>query len=233
MPSNSAPTAPADTAGVDVPSAVHAAARRYWRRTLALRGLIALGYFVVAVGLLFTLPFLPALAVIAVLLGTLAAPIFKSGGRIELTTDRDADAVADDFGSATPPVLGFQAALADDIQPTETGVVYDFSTLFGLRSATMHVETERFAADTTDGGDDADSGADGEIVVTIDDEPWGRYQVTIAERDGATAVTITLNPERRFGVRRLPDFVFGRRYRRALFEGQGYTLVADDTSLSV
>jgi hypothetical protein len=34
-------------------------------------------------------------------------------------------------------------------------------------------------------------------------------------------------------VRRLPDFVFGRRYRRELFEGQGYTLVDDDTSLSV
>ena len=88
----------------------------------------------------------------------------------------------------------------------------------------MAVETKRFE-------DDAD--ADVEIIVTVGDKPWGRYTVKTHERGGDTAVTITMRPDRRFGVRRLPDFVFGRRYRRQLFDGQGYTLVADDTSLSV
>jgi len=217
-----------------VPAVVRTAARRYWRRTLALRVLVALVYFPVSVAILFTLPYLPALAVIVVLLGTLAAPLFNTGGTIELTTDRSPAAVREDFMSATPPVVGFQAALADEIRPTETGAEYDLSTAFGLRSATMTIETERLAGDSDPGNDAAtDSNADLEIVVTVDDKPWGRYRVATSERDDGTAVTITMRPDRRFGVRRLPDFVFGRRYRRQLFDGQGYTLVADDTSLSV
>ena len=207
-----------------VPSVVRTAARRYWRRTLSLRVLVALVYFSVSVAIILTLPYLPALAVIIVLLGTLAAPLFDTGGTIELTTDRSPAAVREDFTSATPPVVGFQAALADEIRATETGAEYDLSTAFGLRSATMAVETKRFE-------DDAD--ADVEIIVTVGDKPWGRYTVKTHERGGDTAVTITMRPDRRFGVRRLPDFVFGRRYRRQLFDGQGYTLVADDTSLSV
>ncbi|RJX50054.1 hypothetical protein [Halonotius pteroides] len=217
-----------------VPSVVRTAARRYWRRTLALRALTCLGYFVISIAVLFTLPYIPALAGIVVLLGTLAAPVFKTGGTIELTTDRSPAAVRDDFTDATPPVVGFQAALADEIRSTATGAEYDLSTALGLRSATMTIETERLAGDSdTADGDAADSNADLELVVTVGDKPWGRYTVTTDERDGKTAVRITMIPARRFGVRRLPDFVFGRRYRRQLFDGQGYTLVADDTSLSV
>jgi len=226
MPSH-ADTVDSDAIDADqtaVPSAVRTAARRYWRRTLALRALVALVYFPVSVAILLTLPYLPALAVIIVLLGTLAAPLFTTGGTIELTTDRSPAAVRDEFTSATPPVVGFQAALADEIRPTETGAEYDLSTALGLRSATMVVETKRFE-------DDAD--ADVEIVVTVGDKPWGRYTVRTHKRGGDTAVTITAVPDRRFGVRRLPDFVFGRRYRRHLFDGQGYTLVDDDTSLSI
>ena len=99
-----------------VPSVVRTAARRYWRRTLALRVLVALVYFSVSVAIMLTLPYLPALAVIIVLLGTLAAPLFDTGGTIELTTDRSPAAVREDFTSATPPVVGFQAALADEIR---------------------------------------------------------------------------------------------------------------------
>lgn len=226
MPSH-ADTVDSDASDADrtaVPSAVRTAARHYWRRTLALRALIGLGYFVISVAVLFTLPYIAALAVIVVLLGTLAAPVFKTGGTIELTTDRSPAAVRDDFTDATPPVVGFQAALADEIRSTATGAEYDLSTALGLRSATMTVEPELLAGD---------SNADLELVVTVGDKPWGRYRVATSERDGETAVRITMIPDRRFGVRRLPDFVFGRRYRRELFEGQGYTLVDDDTSLSV
>jgi len=239
MPSDTTDTVD-DAATVDsavdtaIPADVRNAARGYWRRTLAFRVLVGFGYFVVSVAILLTLPYLPALAIIVVFLGTLAAPVFKSGGRIELTTDRDADAVRDDFTDGLPPVLGFQAALADDIRATETGVAYDLSSIFGLRSATMTVETKQFAASDADSDPNTtDSNADLEIVVTVGDKPWGRYRVTTTERDGATAVTITMVPDRRFGVRRLPDFLFGRRYRSRLFDGQGYSLVADNTSLAV
>lgn len=237
----------ADTAAV--PADVRTAARRYWRRTLALRVLVGLGYFVVSVAVLLTLPYLPALTIIVVLLGTLAAPVFKTGGTIELTTDRSPAAIRDDFTDTTPPMVGFQAALADEIRSTATGAEYDLSTAFGLRSAMMTVEPELLAGDSDIGNGDAadgdvanddadtdtatDSNADLEIVVTVGDKPWGRYTITTDERDGETALRITMIPDRRFGVRRLPDFVFGRRYRRKLFEGQGYTLVDDDTSLSV
>lgn len=226
MPSH-ADTVDSDATNADqraVPSAVRTAARRYWRHTLALRALVALVYFPVSVAILLTLPYLPALAVIVVLLGTLAGPLFNPGGAIELTTDRSPAAVCEDFTSATPPVVGFQAALADEIRPTETGAEYDLSTALGLRSATMTIETKRF---------EDDAAADIEIVVTVGDKPWGRYTVTTHKRGDDTTVMITAVPDRRFGVRRLPDFVFGRRYRARLFDGQGYTLVADNTSLSI
>lgn len=222
MPSNSN-----ESETVAVPSAVQTAARRYWRRTLALRGLLGVGYFGVSVAILLTLPYVPALAVIAVLLGTFAVPVFKNRGTIELTTHRSPDVVADDF-TRVPPVLGFQAALADNIRLTDVGTEYELSSALGLRSTTMRVETERVA----DRGEPETDVAIN-VVVTVGDEPWGQYQITANERDGDTAVTIRMVPDRRFGVRRLPDFVFGRRYRSHLFAGQGYTLVADDTSLSV
>lgn len=256
MPSSSDTVDSADPAAdpaadIAVRADVRTAARRYWRRTLALRVLVGFGYFVVSVAVLLTLPYFPALAVIVVLLATLTAPVFKTVGTIELTTDRSPAAIRDDFTSATPPVVGFQAALADEIRPTASGAEYDLSTVFGLRSAMMTVEPE-LAGDSDTGNGDGDTGdvdvatddadsdsaatdsnADLEIVVTVGDKPWGRYTITTDERDGETAVRITMIPDRRFGVRRLPDFVFGRRYRRELFEGQGYTLVDDDTSLSV
>ena len=155
----------ADTAAA--PADVRTGARRYWRRTLALRVIVGFGYFVVSVAVLLTLPYFPALAVIVVLLATLAAPVFKTGGTIELTTDRSPAAIRDDFTSATPPVVGFQAALADEIRSTATGAEYDLSTAFGLRSATMTVETERLADDSKS----ADSDADIEIIVTVGGDP--------------------------------------------------------------
>ena len=226
MPSGVDPADTVTTDNTDLPTAVHSAASRYWRRTLALRGVLGVGYSVITVVLVFTLPYILSLPTLVVLIGTLVAPVHKTGGVIELTTDRDADAVRDDFTTGIPPILGFQAALADDIRPAETGAEYDLSSVLGLRSKTMRVEAARVA-------DTGDSDAPIELTVTVGGDPWGRYQVTIAERDDETAVTITINPDRRFGVRRLPDFIFGRRYRRHLFEPQGYTLVTDDTSVSL
>jgi len=242
MPSNPNADDPAaaDTAGdpTTVPDAVQTAAHQYWRRTVTVRVLLGLGYFVVSVALLFSLPFIPALAVIALLIGTLAGPVFTTGGTIELTTDRSPAAVSDDFTGGMPPILGFQAALADDIRPTETGAEYDLSGLGGVRSTTFHVETKQLAdsvssSDAGSSGDANETDADFEAIVTVGDEPWGRYRVATDDRGAETAVTITAVRHRRVGVRRLPDLLFGRRYRRQLFDEQGYTLVADNTSLSV
>lgn len=237
MPSTDETTDSVDTVddATDVPAAVRTAARRYWRRTLALRAVVGGGYFVATVAVLFALPYLPALAVIVVLLGTFVAPVFKSGGTIELTTQKSPATVRDEFTVGMPPILGFQAALADDIRLTETGAAYDLSGVSGFWSTTFRVETTQLAgsASRSDVDDANDADADFEAVVTVGDEPWARYRVTTSDRDTETAVTITVVRHRRVGIRKLPDLLLGRRYRRDLFEGHGYTLVDETTSLSV
>jgi len=247
MPSDSDSDGFTDTSGDSVaadstglPDDVRTAARRYWRRTLAVRALLGVGYFVVSIVILFSLPFLPALALIAVLLVTLVAPVFTSGGTIELTTDRSPAAVREEFTEGMPPLLGFQAALADDIRLTATGAEYDLSGLGGVRSTTFRVETKHLAdgdsdAASDDSGVNADAASDADFaaVVTVGDEPWARYWVTTSDCGAETAVRITVVRHRRVGIRRLPDLLFARRYRRRLFEPQGYTLVEENTSLSV
>lgn len=202
-------------------------ARGYWRRVLALRGALGVIWFVLCVSMFFVLPSLPAIVVIALLIVLLAVPLYKSGGDIELTTGRDADTVADDFAGSVPPILALQAVLADEIRRTETGFEYDLSSALGLWSTTMRIEIDR----ATDDPDPTKTGFT--LDVSVGDQSWGTYAVTAREREGKTDVTIEAASNRRFGIRRLPDWVVARRYRDRLFDAQGYTLVAERSALSL
>jgi hypothetical protein len=52
-----------------------------------------------------------------------------------------------------------------------------------------------------------------EIVVTAGGRPWATYVVSIDERGGETVVDVALASDRRFGLRRLPQWLLARRYR--------------------
>ena len=279
-PATDSPTSAA-IGSVGVSPAVSTLAGRYWRRTLALRSLLGLVWFLSCLALLGGLPFLPAVALIVVLLGALVAPVFTTDGEIQLRTDRDAKTVREDFLGPTPPVFGLQAALADDIRQTPDGVAYDLSALLGLRSTTMTLRaddypidsagddttdrihrdddtdprdaTDSSIADANDGSDSADTndanastdandgsnvvtdtdGSDLELTVTVGGNPWGHYRITTRERQGETDVVIETESTRRFSIRRLPDWFVANRYRARLFDAQGYSLLAHDSTLSI
>lgn len=172
---------------IEPPPAVSTLARGYWRRTLVLRSVLGLGWFLACLALLATLPFLPAVALIVVLLGALVAPVFRTNGQIRLRTDRDVKTVREDFCGPTPPPFGFQAALADDIRSTPDVAAYDLSALFGLRSSTMRIQAHQDSADSADGvvgrthGDDATDPSDATDASDIADVDNGSNVVTESE----------------------------------------------------
>jgi hypothetical protein len=78
---------------------------------------------------------------------------------------------------------------------------------------------------------DGPGAVDRRLVVTRDGEPWGTYDVTVSERDGGTAVDVTVTSDRRFGLRRLPQQLLTGRFRERAFHAQGYSLTERDMSL--
>lgn len=205
---------------VTVPEPVAAIVRRYRRVERPLSAAVALLAGLAGAGALVVLPLGQAVVVAAVVLVGLRAPVVRRTGRLELTTDIPPEAVWVDFGSATPPVLAFQWGVADTVRPTGDGGRYEFTYLFGLRSLRMETELREGEADGTY-----------ELVVTAASRPWATYTVSARTEGERTAVDVELASDRRFGLRRLPQWVVAERYREAALEAQGYTVRSRESSL--
>jgi len=90
-------------------------AKQYLRRERLLSGLV-----IVVVVSLFLLTYVttslvPAILVAAVLVVIARAPILQSKGTVRLQTDTELEAVVDAFTGPTPPVLGLQWGVADEV----------------------------------------------------------------------------------------------------------------------
>lgn len=210
---------------VDVPPEASTVARRYHRVERLVSGAVALLVAAVAVAALLRLPLLPALAVWVVVLAVVRVPVFRSSGAARMVTDADPERVRADFEGTTPPVLAFQWGIADDVRRTGDGGAYEVSYLLGLRSTSVATEVRSWPADDGRGGEL-------ELVVTAGGNPWATYVVSITERDGRTVVDVEVTSDRRFGLRRLPQWLIAERYREAALEAQGYTVVERDVGLS-
>ena len=239
-------------------SAVRSIAKRYRRAERAVSWLVALsvaGAFLTAFALA---DLLPALAVGAVLLVAVRAPVLRRRGTTRLLTDASPDAVIEEFASATPPVLAFQWAVADEVRPTPegTGGAYEHSSLVGLRTYSLEIATETEAhadgsaadadaatlADPAASPDD-DGVADGggpvarvRIEGTLDGAPWGAYAVSVrdaaAGAPGETVVDVELRSRRRFGFRSVPQALVGDAYYADALAAQGYAVVDRDVSFA-
>ena len=205
----------------DVPRDVSAVVRRYRRLERPISAGVAVLVGLVAAAAIITLPLAVGLAVAVAVFVVVRVPIFETGGTTTLSTQQRPDEVRAAFESASPPPLVFQWELADEVERVDGGWSYEISYLRGLRSVRLHVETRP--------GDDADL----ELVVTVGDESWGTYRVDIEARDDETIVVIDTTSDRRFGLRRLPQWFVGQRYRTAALSAQGYTVVEQDTRLTL
>jgi len=219
-------------------SDVRSVAKRHRRAERAVSWLVALsvaGTFLAAFALA---DLLPALAVAAVLLVALRAPVLRRRGTTRLLTDAAPDAVTEEFASAAPPALAFQWAVADEVRPTSdgTGGVYEHSSLLGLRTYSLAVETEVEA--TGDGDGDAGGPvARVRIEGTLDGRPWGAYAVAVRDADdgapGETVVDVELLSRRRFGLRSVPQALVADAYYADAFAAQGYAVADRDVSFAV
>ncbi|WP_018257841.1 hypothetical protein [Halomicrobium katesii] len=205
----------------DGPRDVSAVVRRYRRLERPISAGVAVLVGLVAAVAITTLPLVVGLAVALAVFVAVRVPIFETGGTTTLSTQQRPDEVRAAFESASPPPLVFQWELADEVERADGGWSYEISYLLGLRSVRLHVETRP--------GDDADL----ELVVTVGDDSWGTYRVDIEARDDETIVVIDTTSDRRFGLRRLPQWFVGQRYRVAALSAQGYTVVEQDTRLTL
>ncbi|WP_247730566.1 hypothetical protein [Halovivax limisalsi] len=197
----------------------------YRRRERALSALVVVLVVSLFLGTYLATSLLPAIGVGALSLVSTRAPLFKSSGTARLRTDRHPETVVAEFSSATPPTLALQWGVADAIT-TEAGVTtYAISSLFGLHSVEMVVDTHTNA--TPDGAQLIES------VVTVDDRPWGTYTSTISRENGQTIIEVDYTSNRRFDLRYLPQVLLASRYRDDVLAVQGYTVVARDTRISV
>lgn len=217
----------ASTEQITVPSEAAAVARRYRRIERPLSWGLALLIGTVAAIAIVRFPLLPAIIAAVVVLVSFRVPIFRTSGTARLTTDADPDTVRGDFESTCPPPLALQWGTADDVRSTENGGDYTFSYLFGLRSAQMRAEGRSRAADGHEANGDL------ELVVTVGGRPWGTYTASIRDRDGTTVVDLEWDSDRRFGLRRLPQWLVARRYQTEALSAQGYTVVDRDATLSL
>ena len=126
-------------------------------------------------------------------------------------------------------MLTYQWAVADEVRRTEVGAVYEISYLFGLRSIDLAVEARQEPSGMGESAGDADL----ELVLTTAGRPWATYAVSVDERDEETAVDVEFASDRRFGLRRLPQWLVARRYREEVLAAQGYDVVERDVGLSV
>jgi len=214
---------------VDVPRDAVEVVRRYHRVERAASGVLALFAAGLVAAAVLWLSLLQAAVAALVVLAVVRVPFFRSHGVANLTTDAAPEAVRADFTGPTPPVLTYQWAVADEVRRTEAGAVYEVSYLFGIRSTSLTVEVRE--APAGEGGATGD--ADLELVVTTAGRPWATYAVSVDERDGETAVYVEFASDRRYGLRRLPQWLVAQRYRDGVLAAQGYTVVERDVGLSL
>lgn len=208
------------TDGVAIPEAAAGIAQRYLRVERLVTWGVAATIGLVGGAAVVVLPLLWGVAVALGLLALARVPVFRSGGRARLRTDSDPEAVHNDFTGATPPPLALQWGIADDVCADDDGAEYDLSYLFGLRSVEMRVGAEYASDDRL------------ELTVTAEGRPWGTYTAEIDPVEGGTEVVVEIGSDRKFGLRRLPQYFVVRRYRDAALEAQGYEVQEREFSLS-
>lgn len=211
---------------VTVPADAATVAEQYRRLERPLSAAVAGLAALVGVGAVLGLPILPAFAVIGLVVVALRFPFVRSEGTARLRTAADAATVRAAFRGPTPPVLAFQWGTADEVRANGGVTTYEVSYLFGFRSTDLTVES----------GESAES-ADIELRVTAGGRPWATYTVTIRPADatdeGQTHVDVEWASARRFGLRRVPQWLVAERYRAAALAAQGYETVDRDASLTV
>lgn len=199
--------------------------RRYqWLDRIA-GGSVALVVVALFLGTYLATDLLPAVAVAAVLVVVVRTPVFQSRGTVRLRTDERPETVLERFTGPRPPILAFQWGVADEVTTEEHGTTYSFSYLFGLRSAAMTVHTR--TESTADGTDRVD------LRITVNGTPWGTYTATIDGTDTGSVVDVEYTSDRRFGLRRLPQQVLGKRFHDSVLGAQGFTVVTRETNVSV
>ena len=72
-----------------------------------------------------------------------------------------------------------------------------------------------------------------ELTVTANDKPWATYTIALREHDDETLVDIVWASYRRFGHRRLPQWLIADRYHLAALTAQGYRVLNRDVTLSL
>ncbi|WP_066413135.1 hypothetical protein [Halorubrum aethiopicum] len=172
---------PSSNDAAEIPPEVASAVRRYHRVERAVSWLVALLVVAVAAAAFLSLDSLPAVLVAVGVVALVRIPLVSRSGRTRLVADADPSAVVAAFRSATPPVLAFQWAIADEINPDgedrdgagggdesgerrgsddgpATRATYELSYLFGLRSISMAVEV-RSPGIGADGAVTDDTGA--------------------------------------------------------------------------
>jgi hypothetical protein len=212
---------------VEVPSDAATVAQRYHRLERPVGGLVALLVAGVVGAAVLFLPLATGLLVALVAVALFRVPVFQSDGTVRLVADAEPAAVKADFERPTPPPLALQWGVADSVRPTADGAHYEFSSLFGLQTAAMELERRSTATD------DGESTADLELAVTENGSPWATYSVTVRDQKAETVVDVAWTSERRFGLRRLPQWFVAERYRTEALAAQGYRTVDRDASLSV
>jgi len=243
-PAASGSKSPVGPGGSDAAAAVADRYHRVERAASWALALLVAGAFLAAVA---AVSFWPGVAVAAVLAIALRVPVYRRRGSVRLRTEAPPDAVVREFASARPPILALQWGVADEVRdggedataadrPTGTRAAYEFSFLFGLRSAAIDLETD-VRADATSAGGERDGPDDAVATVAIDgavgDSPWGSYAVTVREsRDGGAIVDVELRPTRRFALRRLPQAWVAERYYAEALAAQGYEVLERSVSLT-
>ena len=207
------------------PKDARAVARRYLRYERLLTGLVVVALTLAIPGTYILTSLVPAVAVAAVLLGVVRAPVFETRGTVRLETDAPLETVVGDFTGPTPPVLAFQWGVADAVEVDGGTATYRISYLFGLRAVEMTVRTR---TDVDEGGKRTV-----ELEVTAGGEPWSTYTVRVDERGGRTVVAYEYASDRRFGLRRLPQRLVAGRFRDAALAAQGYTTVERDGTCGI
>lgn len=212
-------------ATVEVPSEVAAVTERYRDVERRASAALTVAVLVVVAAALLALPLAWGLVVAVVVGVAVRFPLFRSSGTVELATDAPPAEVREDFASATPPVLPFQWGVADQVTATGDGGRYELSYLFGLRSAEMTTTATTLTSEGTHG--------DCRLVVAVGGRPWATYVVSVHEHGSGSRVEVEWTSDRRFGLRRVPQWLVATRYRDEALEAQGYAVVERDDSLSL
>jgi hypothetical protein len=207
----------------EIPPEAVAVAKRYVQLERPISALVAGSVVMVFLGSYLLLSLLPAIGVGLCLLVLARGPILRPHGTARLQTEDSIDSVAASFAGSVPPVLGFQWGIADDIRTTGSGVVYEISYLFGLRSLAMRVDSETV-------GDHQIT-----LAVTADETPWATYDIQIdtAEDGARTSIDVEYTSDQRFGLARLPQLVIANRYRDEILRVQGYDVVERSWKMGV